>query len=693
MAIDLRPTPHSPDDDPYLWLEEIEGGPALAWIDQQNARTLARFGGDEWHGDSAILTGLFDRPDNIPYVRRRGKLLFNFWQDAANPKGVWRTTTLESYRTSEPAWSLLLDVDALASQEQKDWVWGAASVLPRTFDRAIIRLSPGGSDAVELREFDLTRRAFCPDGFALPMAKSATVWLDHDTLLVISAHGDGMATTSGYARTIRIWRRGDDVDQLSKIGEVPEHYMVLFANVVAKREPETLWFVAMPSFFEREYWVGDRTEMKTRLELPLDADAELEGDSLVVRLRTDWHIAGINHAAGSLLAIGFDAFLAGRRDFAVIFAPSAQRVLKDWTWAGAHLVLSILDDLQPVFQLLTPGDWRASDLPGLPKLGIVQLGRLDADSEGSDGTLIANAQDPCAPPTLMLRPHQQDRWTMLKQAPDAFDAAGLVCRRHEAISTDGERIPYFQIGPREAETGDAPVHLYGYGGFESPVLPNYRVGVGKLWLERGGTSVIACIRGGGEFGPRWHAAGRREHKHLSHDDFAAVAADLVARGVTHPKRIAAEGGSNGGILISNMFTRYPERFGALFCTIPLIDMRRYSKLLAGASWIAEYGDPDDPEDWAFLKTYSAYHQVKPPEAGNSYPAILLATTRRDDRVHPGHARKMAAKLHAIGHEAYFYEPASGGHGYGKDNSERAAFMALGYRFLRQGIDWTDLPSP
>jgi prolyl oligopeptidase len=293
-------------------------------------------------------------------------------------------------------------------------------------------------------------------------------------------------------------------------------------------------------------------------------------------------------------------------------------------------------------------------------------------------------QDPLTPPSLMLI-EQGRAPAVLKSAPAAFRADGLVVARHEAMSVDGERIPYVQIGPADAGP-DAPVHLTGYGGFRISQLPYYSTAVGKLWLERGGTAVIANIRGGGEFGSRWHDAGRRAGKRLSHDDFAAVAGDLVERGVTRPGRIAAEGGSNGGILITNMLTRYPERFGALFCTIPLVDMRRYTRLLAGASWIDEYGDPDRPDDWAFLQHYSAYHTAEP---GRDYPPILLATTRRDDRVHPGHARKMAAKLQAMGYTAHFYEPAAGGHGYGKDNRERAGFIALGYGFLRRAIGWGD----
>ena len=275
--------------------------------------------------------------------------------------------------------------------------------------------------------------------------------------------------------------------------------------------------------------------------------------------------------------------------------------------------------------------------------------------------------------------------SVLKQAPKTFNADGLVVTQHEAISIDGERIPYVQTGPA-TETGDAPVYMSAYGGFGLSVKPHYNSSLGKLWLERGGTIVQANLRGGGEFGTRWHDAGRLAGKKLSHDDFAAVAADLVRRGVTQARRIAAQGGSNGGILITNMLVRYPERFGALFCTIPLIDMRRYTKLLAGASWIAEYGDPDKPEEWEWLKTYSAYHTAKP---GQIYPPILIATTRRDDRVHPGHARKMAAKLQAMGYEAWFYEPEAGGHGYGKDNKERAGFEVLGYQFLKDKIGWRD----
>ena len=342
----------------------------------------------------------------------------------------------------------------------------------------------------------------------------------------------------------------------------------------------------------------------------------------------------------------------------------------------------MLDNLAPRFDLFTPSDadWTRRSVPNLPDIGVVELWPLDEREEERNGEALVSLEDPLTPPSLLLMDLAEAEMAapaLLKKSPAAFNAAGLAVSRHEAVSSDGTRIPYVQVGPRQA-TGEAPVHLNGYGGFGLSEKPHYRTAIGKLWLERGGTSVVANIRGGGEFGTPWHDAGRKENKRLSHDDFAAVAADLVARGVTVPRRIAAEGGSNGGILISNMLTRYPERFGALFCTIPLIDMRRYTLLLAGASWIDEYGDPAKPEDWAYLQRISAYHAAEP---GRRYPPILIATSRRDDRVHPGHARKMAAKLQAMGYETHFYEPAVGGHGYGKDNKERAAFIALGLGFL------------
>jgi prolyl oligopeptidase len=686
MPIDDRPTIAAPDDDPYLWLEDIEGERALDFVERQSRLTLQEFGDAGFAGDRDTLAAIYDRPDNIPYVTRRGGLLYNLWKDANNPRGLWRRTTPDEFRKPNPKWEILLDVDRLALEENQDWILSWVQTLPGNHPRAILSLSRGGSDAATLREFDIDTKSFVADGFVLPEAKSSAEWFDADTLLLSSAYGKGMATNSGYARTIRLWRRDTDISQAPAIFETTPDNMAASSDIDRTDASPRVWFVERLDFFNFNLWLGDETGAKTKLDLPTDIWSQVHQDWLVVKLRTAWTVAGKTYAPDTVLGTSLSAFLAGDRNFAIVFEPGPRRALQGLFWSAGKLVLPILDELRPVFEILTPSakGWSRNKLPGLPEIGVVDVWRLDNHESEGNGDLLANIQDPLTPSSLMLIEGIESP-VVLKQAPRTFSSDGLVVTQHEAISVDGERIPYVQTGPA-GESGDAPIYLNAYGGFGIAVRPTYNSAIGKLWLERGGTSVVANIRGGGEFGTRWHDAGRYAGKKLSHDDFAAVAADLVKRGVTRPDRIAAEGGSNGGILISNMLTRYPERFGALFCTIPLIDMRRYTKLLAGASWIAEYGDPDSPEEWAWLQTYSAYHTARP---GEKYPPILIATTRRDDRVHPGHARKMTAKLQAMGYEAYFYEPAAGGHGYGKDNKERAAFTALGYAFLRDKIGWAD----
>jgi len=679
MTADVRPTVAAPDDDPHLWLEQVEGVQASVWIEQQNARTLAAFGGPQVEADATVLAAILDRPDKIPFIGRRGPYFYNFWTDASHPRGLWRRTTPESFRSDSTDWDVLIDLDALATAEGEDWIWGGAGTRSPKHDRAIVRLSRGGSDAVVLREFDLGTRAFVADGFVLPEAKGGVSWIDDDTLLLSSAFGSDV-TTSGYARTVRLWRRGTKPEEAQTLFEVPAKSMSASGGIDRTDPQRPIWFYDAIGFFDFKIW-----REKVRLDLPTGVHTDSDHGWFLVQPRNAWAVGGKEWPGDCLLGIQLDAFLAGSRDFTLLFEPGRRRILNGHTWNAGRLILSILDNLTPVFEVLTPAadGWARTALAGLPSVGVVDVWSLDVEPSETNGDLLANAQDPLTPPSLMLL-EAGTAPVVLKRSPPAFSAEGLVVTRHEAVSIDGERIPYVQTGPA-GETGDAPIHISGYGGFGVASRAYYNSSIGKLWLERGGTSVTANIRGGGEFGVPWHDAGRGAGKRLTHDDFAAVAADLVRRGVTRAGRIAAEGGSNGGILIANMMTRYPERFGALLCTIPLIDMRRYSKLLAGASWIAEYGDPDKPEEWAWLQTYSAYHQAVP---GQAYPPILFATTRRDDRVHPGHARKMAAKLQAMGYrDAWFYEPPAGGHGYGKDNRERAHFIALGYAFLRDRIGW------
>jgi len=652
-------------------------------VEAQSAATLQRFGDARFAADRDILKAILDRPDNIPYPNRRAGRLFNPWQDAAHPRGVWRTTTLESFVTDAPDWDVLIDVDALAAKDGEDWVWRGGVTLPPAHERAIAYLSCGGADATVLREFDLTTRKFVADGFNLPEGRNSAVWLDRDTLLISSSLGAGMSTPTGDPRTVRLWRRGTDPLAAPVIFETKDGIGV-WASVDRTVAHERVLFIEKSSFLDSNFWIGDRAGPKTHLDVPTDAWVQVDRDFIVVKPRTPWTIGGETYVPDTVVGMSFTAFLAGGRRFTRLFEPGERRALQGFFWCGGRLVLSILDDLKPVFEVLTPtGDALSrARITGLPDLGTAHVWPLDPYPEESNGDLLALAHDQLTPPSLFLiEPAAAPR--VLKRAPQAFDPRGLVISRHEAISSDGARIPYVQAGP-PGETGEAPVHLTGYGGFGISMSAYYNAAIGKQWLEQGGTSVITHLRGGREFGEAWHGAGRRAGRRLAHDDFAAVAADLVRRGVTRAGRIAAEGGSNGGLLIANMLTRYPERFGALFCTAPIIDMRRYTKLLVGAWGIDEYGDPDKPEDWEFLSGLSAYHVAAP---GKPYPPILIATSRRDDRVHPGHARKMAAKLQAMGYEAHFYEPAAGGHSFGKDHAGQAALIALGFSFLRRAIGW------
>ncbi len=675
----------SPDDDPHLWLEDIDGEKAVAWVDEQSAKTMAAFSGPGFERDRDALLTIMDSPDKLPYPSRRAGHLYNFWIDAAHPKGLWRRTTLDSFRSDTPKWEIVLDLDALAEAEGEDWIWAGPETFPGTHDRALIALSRGGGDATVIREFNMETKAFLPDGFTIPEAKTDVQWYDRDTVIVCSALGEGMATTAGYSRTVRIWRRGTNLDDAPVMYEVPEDHLAAGAEVIIEATPPIVVYEDVIGFYDGDDYPGTIDGPGPRLDLPTDAGKRMTPTALAVKPRTPWTINGTTHPADAVLLIDHDAFLAGSRDFQTVFTPGERLSISHFFWMKDDaLMVCALDEMKPKHTIWRrqAGGWTPEDVTGLPDIGTAHVWPMDTVRGESDGTLMANVDDPLTPASLLaITPGTAP--ALLKRAPAHFDASGLTVTRHEAISTDGARIPYVQVGP-EGANGDAPVHLEGYGGFGVPLLPHYGAGIGKTWLERGGVSVTANIRGGGEFGTAWHEAGRLAGKRLSHDDFAAVADDLVKRGITVPSRIAAEGGSNGGHLIANMLTRYPERFGALFCTIPLIDMRRYTKLLAGASWMAEYGDPDKSEDWAYLSKMSAYHTAK---ADIAYPPILIATARKDDRVHPGHARKMTAKLQEMGHEAWLYEPPAGGHGYGKDNAERAAFTALGYAFLRDKIGW------
>jgi prolyl oligopeptidase len=665
-------------EDPYLWLEEVDGAAAMDWVRRRNAETAAELEGSALYQDlERGILGVLDSEARIPYVSKVGAFCYNFWRDARHPRGLWRRTTLEQYRSAEPAWDVILDLDALAAAEGSSWVFHGAQFLRPQCERCLLLLSPGGSDAHEVREFDLGTRAFVPGGFALPAAKSAVSWIDRDSLFVGTDFGPGSMTASGYPRLVKVWRRGTALDQARTVFEARPEDLEVEGFHDSTPGFERDFVLKRPSFFTQERYLlgGDGT--LERVAVPGDADTEVHRQWLLIRLRSPWTVGARRYPAGSLLAADFAAFMAGGRQLTVLFRPSATRSLEGWSWTLHHLILNVLDDVKNRLHLLTPGPgrWARRPFPGAPDLGTVAAHGVDP-RESDDYFMEVTSY--LTPESLYLgRAGQAPE--LIKAAPAHFDAGGLEISQHFTASADGTRIPYFQVSRKGlALDGSHPTLLTGYGGFEVSLLPYYSGTLGLAWLARGGVYAVANIRGGGEYGPRWHQAALKRNRPRAYEDFAAVARDLAARGVTSARHLGIQGGSNGGLLVGNMLTRYPELVGAVVCQVPLLDMRRYSKLLAGASWMEEYGDPDRPEDWAYLRDISPYRNLEP---GRAYPPVLLMTTTRDDRVHPGHARKMMAKMLGLGHEALYFENIEGGHGAGADNRQTAHYWALEYAFL------------
>lgn len=654
-------------DDAHLWLEDITGDDALDWVRRHNEPTLADLGGERFEQMHAEALEVLDTDARIPYVRRRGEYLYNFWRDAANPRGLWRRTTLESYRTEEPDWEVVIDVDALARADDENWVWAGADVIDPDHTRALISLSRGGADAAIVREFDMVSMQFVDGGFELPEAKTAISWEDEDTVLVGTDFGEGALTESGYPRLVKRWRRGTPLTEAETVYSGEPTDVIVTASVDRTPGFERTVVRRAVDFFNDEVYELRAGEL-SRIDAPTDATVSAHRDWLLIELRSDWD----GYRAGSLLAAKYDEYLDGTRALQVVFEPDEHTCLHHYAWTRDRLVVVTLADVASRVEVYTPGEWTAQPVPGLPDNTNTVI--VAADDLGDEIFLDSSGFDT---PSRLLQGAAGGELTEIKRAPSFFDAADLKVDQHFATSADGTKIPYFVVGHRHQQA-PGPTLLGGYGGFEVARTPGYDGVLGRLWLSRGGTYVLANIRGGGEYGPTWHTQAMREGRHLVGEDFAAVAADLVERGITTVDRLGAQGGSNGGLLMGIMLTQYPELFGALVCSVPLLDMRRFHLLLAGASWVAEYGNPDEPDDWEFISKYSPYQNIS---AERRYPPVLITTSTRDDRVHPGHARKMTAALEDAGQPVQYYENIEGGHGGAADNSQAAFRAALIYEFL------------
>ncbi|GIE94212.1 prolyl oligopeptidase family serine peptidase [Paractinoplanes rishiriensis] len=659
-------------DDSYLWLEDLDSPDVVRWVADRSAETLAGFADDGFAQTRDAIREVLDNKDRIPYPGWRGDgYYYDFWTDAEHPRGLWRRTTPEQYRQDRPSWEVLLDIDALNAAEGENWTWSGVKVLRPGYDRCLISLSRGGADAVVVREFDLPGRQFVTDGFRLPEAKTEVSWIDAGHIYVATDFGPGSMTSSGYPRIVKRWRRGTTLSEAEPVYEGQPDDVAVSVTHDPTPGYERAFVSRFVDFFRAEHYLRRGTDL-VRIAIPDDADFNAHRDWLLIRLRSEWTTGEVTHPAGALLAVDFGQFLSGVRDLAVLFRPAERTSLSSWAWTRNHLLMVTMTDVRTRVEILTPGagDWARQPVPGATTFGRPWI--VDTEPDTSDAYLISSAGF-LQPSTLGLGTVGGDV-AVLKREPAFFDADGMEVRQYFAVSADGTRIPYFVVGGDDA----GPTLLTGYGGFEVSLTPSYSGVIGRGWLARGGTYAVANIRGGGEYGPAWHRAAQRENRVRAYEDFAAVATDLVARGITTPDRLGITGGSNGGLLMGVMLTRYPELFGAVVAAVPLLDLRRYTKLLAGRSWIAEYGDPDDAADWAFLREFSPYHVVTP---GQPYPPVLFITSTRDDRVHPGHARKMMALLRRHGYEAAYYENVEGGHGAAADNEQAATRWALTLEFL------------
>ena len=673
-------------DDPYLWLEEVEGEKALDWVRAQNAESLAVLEADARFPQMlAEAKEILNSTARIPDGAIHDGQVYNFWQDATNVRGLWRRTPVKSYKSGSPIWETVIDYDKLAADEGRNWVAGSRACLPPAYVHCMVELSDGGKDAGSWREFNTLTKSFVDGGFYLAEAKSNLDWADADTLLVGADMGEGSLTDSGYPRTLRVWRRGETLDQSTLIFEGEKADVSVSPRVEHDGERTHLIAQRGVTFFESEFYYAPGVgRALVKLDMPGEADlfGVLDGRAIFL-LRAPVTRGDATFKVGAIVAYGLS-------DGAIesVFEPAANQAVDDGgvEIGKSNIIVKYLEDVSGKAARLTrdkqTGKWTASAI-GLPANGVVKT--LSAGG-GTDDAIFSHESQ--TSPNALYYVSAKNKVKKIMEAPAFYDAAGVVVEQRFATSKDGTRVPYFIMGKDSVlKAGNAPTIQYGYGGFLNPILPVYYEDpsrpqhgalAGKIWVSRGGVLVISNIRGGSEYGPAWHSAALKENRQKSFDDFIAISEDLIKSGVATPQKLGAIGRSNGGLLMGAILTQRPDLYAAIDCGVPLFDMRRYNKLLAGASWMAEYGNPDVPEEWAYISKYSPYQNLK---AGVAYPKVLFYTSTKDDRVHPGHARKAVAKMTALGRKPFYYENIEGGHGGTANQDQLAHRTALEYAYF------------
>jgi prolyl oligopeptidase len=684
------------DNDPYLWLEDVSGNRAMDWVESRNARTQAILEADpryqKYYNEALAIAQAKDR---IPYASFRGNQVYNFWQDEDHVRGIWRRASLESYASGAPQWETVLDLDALATAEKANWVWKGADCARPAEKRCLISLSDGGEDAVTVREFDLATKSFVKGGFKLPKGKQEASWQDENTLLVSREWKPGELTDSGYAYVVKRLKRGQPLSAATEIFRGKKSDVAASAAVVRDADERTLPLLveAIDFWHSKTFLIGPKRT--TRIAIPEKAQVvDMIGGRVIIQSQEEWTPTGASRPfpAGSLLSVDLAQLRANPAHVKpeLVYTPGPREALQGASATKGALLVSILDNVRGRTLVFTPGpngSWTRSALD-LPDNSTVAV----TDASHKNNQALIAVTNFLTPPSLWLADAGTGALKEIMRQPAKFDASGLVAEQREAVSTDGTRIPYFLVHRSDIRLdGSNPTLLYAYGGFEASQTPNYSATIGKLWLENGGVYALANIRGGGEFGPAWHEAGLGTKRQIIYDDFAAVAKDLIASKVTHPRRLGIRGGSNGGLLMGVEFIQHPDLWNAVDIEVPLLDMIRISKIAAGASWEGEYGSITDPEVRAFWEKLSPYQNL---DRDGKYPVPFIFTTTKDDRVGPQHARKFAARMEEYGLPFYYYENTEGGHAAGANLKQTAHTTALEMIYLtRQLMDPQQPPAP
>jgi prolyl oligopeptidase len=664
-------------EDPFKWLEEVEGDRALDFVKKQNKITEDRLSTHKVYQEiySKSLE-IYNSPDKIAYPTVNGDFIYNFWQDKEHVRGIWRKASKQSYESGSPEWEVLLDLDEMSKKDNVQWVFKGASGLHPTYDLFLVNLSKGGGDAVEIREFDVNRKAFVEGGFLIEESKGGASFLDRNTVIVSTDFGDNTMTTSGYPRQARIWKRGTPLQEAKLVYEAEKTDMGSWGGQLRDgAESYTLITKYITIFTSHtNIWIHDRL---VKLDIPVDAAVSgLLNNQLVLNLKSDWNVNGMNYPQGTLISLNFKELIKGQKKIQVILQPDALTSVQEVSSTKSKLLVNLLTNVKSELYIYSfdNGKW-ASEKVDAPDFGTIGLAATDELSDEYYFTFT----NFLTPTTLFIANAGDNTFEAFKSLPAYFDGSKYQVQQFQAKSKDGTMVPYFVVSSKSTKLdGKNPTLLYAYGGFEVSEVPNYSATTGTAWLENGGLYVLANIRGGGEFGPKWHQSGLKEKRQNVYDDFHAVAEDLISRKITSNKNLGIFGGSNGGLLVGVAFTQRPDLYQAVVCAVPLLDMQRYNQLLAGASWMGEYGDPDKPEEWAFIKKYSPYHNLK---EGVDYPEVYFFTSTKDDRVHPGHARKMAAKMIDMGYPVLYYENMEGGHAGSSTNEQRAKSTALMFSYL------------